>query len=1007
MSIMRFDQGIKRFIGGLQGGVLIGLFLALPAQGAFNPLSGPTLSGPAVSPNVIMLFDNSSSMVLNKAGSQTRLDIARDVAKDVIAKNRNVRFGLFSFRDTPPASYGHDAPGGQLLVEVGDISANTLAGVSHFNMLNTSLDAINPSASPPFTHTPLAETYYEVTRYMRGLRAFYPQSMAAGSRQQFVSPAQYRCQRNAGLILTDGLPTYDSEFPTDVKVEPDIDNPSIPGSLNLPDWDGVSAGDMSSTDLNDEGSTFYLDDIAQFAFDIDMRNTNRTGVAKDAAGVSWDATDFATQTLRTYTVGFAHNDPNLQRAAVLGGGKYYTAENRQELSFALHGVLQEINAMTGSGGGGVASGPDLTSGSRFYRTEYDPADWSGTVEAYNLKADGSLGSRVWSSDSTISNVSNVRYQTWRESSDIRPEAVISLNNTAYLDMGAAQQAVLDLAAAPNSGQDLLNWIRGESVSGYRSRARLLGDVVNSSLVLTSTQRTLGANSHAGYEAYRADKRQNMQASLVVGANDGFLHVLAANNGAHRLAFLPAATQASAGARAGLDFGQGGHRSGVDGAITVADTVLNTTWTTLAVAGLGAGGKALVGIRLYDQDFKNDALGALWEISPNTQGFVDLGHVYGKPVIARLDGRWVAISGNGYGNAGGQPTLYVIDLADGSLIKSIEAGPGDSFSGNGLSAPQVRVNSDGRALAAYAGDLQGRLWKFDLSGQISDWSVAFAGDPLFRAGIAANPHQSITVQPVLMEHPQGGRLVLFGTGTFLEAADRLDTSVQTFYAVWDKPTGVGNLTYANLQAQAILTESAQGNRNVRTVTANRVNWSSSSGQGWYLPLLHGTARGERVIRNILVRGSRVLFNTSLIRNSADPCTNTGGGWLMSVDSFSGSMSRVATLDSNSDGMVDARDPLSAGVSLSGGLPGDLIVLELPRIKPAVPAAPLARGSCNPATEFCPCDPAVDDCVCESGDPACKNIYCGQEYNLSQTSNTLELVVGSGQCHFNRIMWRQLM
>jgi type IV pilus assembly protein PilY1 len=259
----------------------------------------------------------------------------------------------------------------------------------------------------------------------------------------------------------------------------------------------------------------------------------------------------------------------------------------------------------------------------------------------------------------------------------------------------------------------------------------------------------------------------------------------------------------------------------------------------------------------------------------------------------------------------------------------------------------------------------------------------------------------------MEHPQGGRLVLFGTGTFLEAADRLDASVQTFYAVWDKPAGVGNLTYANLQAQAILSESTVGSRSVRTVTANRVNWSSSTGQGWYLPLVHGSARGERVIRNILVRGGRVLFNTSLIKTSADPCVSTGGGWLMSIDSFSGGMSRVATLDSNSDGIVDKSDPLSAGISLSGGLPGDLIVLELPRIKPMDPATPLAPGSCNPATEFCPCDPTVDDCVCNPGDSGCKNIYCGQEYNLSQTSNTLELVVGSGQCSFNRIMWRQLM
>lgn len=1007
MSIMRFDRCVNGPAHGVLSGLLISLFVMLPAHGAFNPLSGPTLSAPAVAPNVVMLFDNSSSMVLNKVGSETRLEIARDVAKDVIANNRNVRFGLFGFRDTVFPRSGRDAPGGKLLVEVGDISAGSAAGVARFNALISRLDRINPSTTSPYTYTPLAESYYEVTRYMRGLTAFYPQSIGETDREHFTSPAQYRCQRNFGLILTDGLPTYDNQFPASASADPDIDNPGVTGNVNLPDWDGISAGDVTSSDLGDEGSTFYLDDIARFAFDTDMRNAARPSVGNDAAGFSWDDSAFAAQNMRTYTVGFALNDPNLQRAALLGGGRYYTAANRYELGTALSSALQEINAAAGSGGGGAASGSELTSGSQFYRALYDPGDWSGAIEAYGINADGDIGNRTWTSDTTVTAASAAVYQTWRQPFGAGTGAVVALDDNTYSGFGPLQRAALDLAAAPNNGQDLLNWARGQAVNGYRIRFRLLGDVVNSSLVLASAQEALTARTQAGYGAYLADKRENMRSSLLVGSNDGFLHVLAASDGAHRLAFLPASVQGNVGARASLDFLGNGHRSGVDGAIAVGDALIDKTWATLAVASMGAGGKGLIGIWLYDQNERNSALGARWEISPATIGYADLGHVYGRPVIAKLEGRWVAIVGNGYGNATGQPVLYIIDLADGSLISSIAAGSDDPSSGNGLSAPRVTLDSSGRALAAYAGDLQGRLWKFDLSGPVRDWSVAFAGDPLFRAGIAGNPAQPITVQPALMDHPQGGQLVLFGTGKFLEAADRLDTSVQAFYAVWDKPAGTGNLTYSNLQSQAIMTESTAGSRSVRTVTANRVNWNSSSGQGWYLPLIHGAPRGERVTRNIVTRGGRVMFNTGLIKTSADPCVSTGAGWLMSIDSFSGGMLPVATLDSDADGLVDTRDPLSAGVSLSGGLPGDLVVLELPRIRPVDPADPTVPGSCNPATEFCPCDPSVDDCVCEAEDPHCKNIYCGQEYNLSQTSNTLELVAGSGQCRFKRIMWRQLM
>lgn len=994
-------------ITGICLGALAGLFVALPAQAAFNPLSGPTLSGPAVAPNVVMLFDNSSSMVLNSVGNETRLTIARDVAKELITNNRSVRFGLFGFRESVVQAGVQDAPGGELRVEVGDISADTAAGAARFNSLISSLDAINPPSAAPYTYTPLAESYYEITRYLRGLRAFYPQNLAVGQRQQFVSPVQYRCQRNFGLVITDGLPTYDSQFPVAANVDPDIDNPQVAGSINLPDWDGLAAGDVTGNDLADEGSTFYLDDIASFALDTDTHNTSRSGVTTDLAGGGWNDPAFAIQNMHTYTVGFALNDSNLQRAASLGGGTYHTAANRQELGDALNSVLAEINSAPGSGGGGVASGPELTAGSHFYRALYDPADWSGAIEAHSMVTAGGLGGLVWTSDSTITASSRARYQTWRQPSGSTPGAVVTLDGAVYAGLGGAQRAMLDAAALPNSGQQLLDWSRGRSVAGFRVRSRLLGDVVNSSLVLARPDQALTVSEHTGYTAYRDDKRQHMVASLLAGSNDGFLHVLAAGDGAHRLAFLPAAVQAGLGARAKLNFARSGHQSGVDGAIVIGDALLGSTWTTLALAGLGAGGKGLLGIRLFDQHSKNNALGGLWEISPSTTGYAELGHLYGEPVIARLDGRWVAISGNGYGGAGGQPVLYVIDLADGTLIKSIVAGPGDAASGNGLSAPRLARDSNGRPVAAYAGDLQGRLWKFDLAGPPGDWRVAFAGDPLFRAGIAANPSQPISVQPALLDHPQGGRLVLFGTGKFLEAVDRLDTSVQTFYAVWDKPGGKGNLTYASLQPQTILSESTSAGRSARTVSSNRVNWNSATGQGWYLPLVHGAAKGERVTRNIVTRGGRVLFNTGLIKTGADPCVSAGAGWLMSVDSFSGGMLQVATLDSDGDGLVDNRDPLSAGVNLSGGLPGDLVVLELPRIKPLDPADPLAPGSCDPAAEFCPCDPSVDDCACDPADKTCKNIYCGKEYNYSQTTNTLELVAGSGQCTFRRIMWRQLM
>src|SRR5690606_35102939 len=114
MHIPGFNMERATTGAGQLAGLALGMAVACSAE-AFTPLSGPVLSASSVSPNVVMLFDSSSSMVLNRIDGDTRLNIAREAAKDVINDNRDVRFGLFIFRS------GSNAPGGLLRVPVGSI----------------------------------------------------------------------------------------------------------------------------------------------------------------------------------------------------------------------------------------------------------------------------------------------------------------------------------------------------------------------------------------------------------------------------------------------------------------------------------------------------------------------------------------------------------------------------------------------------------------------------------------------------------------------------------------------------------------------------------------------------------------------------------------------------------------------------------------------------------------------------------------------------------------------
>ncbi|QIB50898.1 pilus assembly protein [Pseudomonas sp. OIL-1] len=942
----------------------LGMTLACSAN-AFTPLSGPVLSASSVSPNVVMLFDSSSSMVMNRIDGDTRLNIARDAAKDVISDNRDVRFGLFTFRS------GTNAPGGLLRVPVGSIAAGTATGESRFNAINSALDDINPgSGRSGLTWTPLAESYYEVTRYMRGLRAFYPQSDAEQNREQFNSPVEYRCQKNFGLVLTDGLPTYDNQFPATLAEDPAGNNSQVSGVFNLPNWDGDSQGDVNSPNPSTEGSTFYLDDIARFALDTDMRNT---GDGTDQAGKSWDDPTFPTQNMKTFTVGFALDDSRLRDTATAGGGKYYTASDRTELKEALRTALREIMASSGSGGGATVDSQVLQAGtSRYYQSKFNPKDWSGSLSAHTLNAEGEPGAVLWSTDSTFTPANRPGvFQTWRLAHDATLAGPVALNGATRAMLAPVQQTILDNAAVQagligEAGQILLNWVRGQNVAGLRARTSLLGDVINASPVLVARhQATSGAPA-----AYRSSKQQLIE-SLVVGANDGFIRVFD-TAGQHRYSFLPAGLHASLGARARSDYSNGNnHRSGVDGRLSVADIPLSDIWSTVAATGFGAGGKGLAAIRLFDATTGNNAIGALWEINAADPGWEDLGHIYAQPVLARLDDRSVLITGNGYGSAAGTASLLVIDLATGVLIRKLDVtSREDATEGNGLSAPVLHDDGSGN-YSVFAGDLHGQLWKFDLSDADStDWSIAHGGVPLF----TANANQPITVRPqVHRSADANGSLVFFGTGKLMEQADLTDTSLQSFYAVLDASSlPAGGLAPANLQAQQIdsATVSDGAGGTFRRVSVNPVDWASQ--YGWRLPLISGAqAIGERVTRDFAVRDGKVSFNTGYIKPDTDPCMTQGAGWLMVLSLDNGSMAPGKFLDTNNDNNVDNDDEQVAGKDLDIGLPGDINIVR------------------------------------REDDPEITQTGCAPDIILVQGSSGVAVVTATATCRFDRINWRQRM
>ncbi|WP_313416722.1 PilC/PilY family type IV pilus protein, partial [Pseudomonas oryzihabitans] len=251
-------------------------------------------------------------------------------------------------------------------------------------------------------------------------------------------------------------------------------------------------------------------------------------------------------------------------------------------------------------------------------------------------------------------------------------------------------------------------------------------------------------------------------------------------------------------------------------------------------------------------------------------------------------------------------------------------PGSNFNRQGGSIFHQRQHSpfvadvDGDLIAdyAYAGDLHGNLWRFDLIGTsltataaADNFRVAFGGRPLYTAQASSlapgttNVVQPITASPLVVAHPSGtGHLVLFGTGKYLEASDALanTSKAMTLYGIWDRQTdgsaasSTPVLTIASLQQQTLGTDqrisytSSAGSSvssTANTLSTASVSYDATTAtngkQGWYLNL---PLNGELVVNKPQLFSGTLLMS-SLIP-STDACTAGVTTYLYALDPYTG-------------------------------------------------------------------------------------------------------------------------
>ncbi|MBT2141032.1 hypothetical protein KK141_15905 [Dyella sp. LX-66] len=441
-----------------------------------------------------------------------------------------------------------------------------------------------------------------------------------------------------------------------------------------------------------------------------------------------------------------------------------------------------------------------------------------------------------------------------------------------------------------------------------------------------------------YEAF-VQNNVSRKPVVYVGANDGMLHAFDASMttdssgnvvpttgaGKELFAYVPRAAYANLGnltVKNNFKFmptadGIPVTRDVYFGSATTTPVTTSAGWHTLLVGGLRLGGRGVYALDVTDPSSMGTAK-VLWEFNadaPTQTAWSDgstsnpggnpanLGYTYGQPNIGRLNnGKWVVLVPGGYfpdctkapftGANCSSPaaasntysSLFVLDAQTGKLIRELKT-PDASHSGaasHGLSSPVLGdYNDDQIDDVAFAGDLDGNLWRYDLSSSDpNNWAVTLAFQP------ATAGAQPITSMPRLFADPATNKfIVVFGTGKYLGVGDNTSGSAttQSVYGIRDNGTTV---TRSQLVAQTLSEATADDGKTIaRGLTDNPV---ASTKGGWYFDLGPSTSSaGERVVvtPGALFDTGRAVIQT-LIPGTNDPCNASIQGALMVVNAATG-------------------------------------------------------------------------------------------------------------------------
>ena len=614
---------------------------------------------------------------------------------------------------------------------------------------------------------------------------------------------------------------------------------------------------------------------------------------------------------------------------------YYAAGDAENMVGGLRKAFSDIAAEMLSTATSLSINTNrIRSGSYIFQSLFDSTRWSGDLVAFPINPFGLVATtESWSAAEALDSVSDLTSRTIitpeELGSDSNGDGFVSVSAKTFVwdNLSASQRALLQKddeiggTVSTTVASERVDYLRGDrsgEVDDFRKRDSRLGDIINSDpqfmggfnygYTQLSNHAQYGSTIGTAYSDFRASTQyKDRKSVVVVGANDGMLHVFSAEGsdaGKELLGYVPAGVYASLYKLTKPDYV---HQYYVDGTPRIADAWLGIAkgWRTVAVTTTGAGGSSVFAI-----DITNPAaLGVnsfLWEFTHPKMGKL----VQQPAVVALPNGDFGVVVTSGYEAPQSESFVWILDAATGSEVAEFEIPSG------GLGSPfVVDIDRDRVADRIYVAGDDGKVWRLDLDGSntnqwgfINDFKQGNNPLPLFSATDKNDVAQSITAPLNGALTDSGDVILLFGTGSYFKVNDTAlgsPVQVNTFYGIYD--TGSPIPGRSSLVEQSIIAQEIVGDYSARIVSQNSL---AANDDGWFLDLEWQTADGERVVSRASVQGQEVIFSTLI--PSSDPCEAGGDSWIMSLTIKNGGRSAGDFFDFNDDGTVNSNDSVEVTI-----------------------------------------------------------------------------------------------